>query len=48
MFAAFEHSVGVANVAAFGDMLPAKPKFITPSESGAGFVELVNHWLSQP
>jgi HAD superfamily hydrolase (TIGR01484 family) len=48
MFAAFEHSVGVANVAAFGDLLPAKPQFITRSDSGAGFVELVNHWLGQP
>jgi HAD superfamily hydrolase (TIGR01484 family) len=48
MFSAFEHSVGVANVAAFGALLPAKPQYITPSESGAGFVELVNHWLGQP
>jgi HAD superfamily hydrolase (TIGR01484 family) len=48
MFAAFEHSVGVANVAAFGDVLPAKPQYITRHESGAGFVELVNHWLGQP
>jgi HAD superfamily hydrolase (TIGR01484 family) len=45
MFAAFTHSVGVANVRAFSDLLPAKPQFITPSESGAGFVELVEHWL---
>jgi HAD superfamily hydrolase (TIGR01484 family) len=45
MFAAFAHSVGVANVRGFGDLLPAKPQFITPNESGAGFVELVEHWL---
>jgi HAD superfamily hydrolase (TIGR01484 family) len=46
MFAAFTHSVGVANVAGFGALLPAQPQYITPSESGAGFVELVNHWLN--
>ncbi len=45
MFAAFEHSVGVANVLAFGDLMPSKPQFVTPSESGAGFVELAEHWL---
>jgi HAD superfamily hydrolase (TIGR01484 family) len=45
MFAAFTHSVGVANVRSFGDLLPSKPQFVTPSESGAGFVELVEHWL---
>jgi HAD superfamily hydrolase (TIGR01484 family) len=46
IFAAFAHSVGVANVRAFGDLLPTKPKFVTTGESGAGFVELVDHWLS--
>jgi HAD superfamily hydrolase (TIGR01484 family) len=45
MFAAFTHSVGVANVRAFAELLPAQPKYITPSDSGAGFVELVEHWL---
>jgi hydroxymethylpyrimidine pyrophosphatase-like HAD family hydrolase len=45
MFAAFTHSVGVANVAAFGALLPSKPRYITRGESGAGFVELVNRWL---
>ncbi len=47
MFAAFMHSVGVANVRAFGELLPAKPQYVTPSESGAGFVELAEHWLAR-
>ncbi len=46
MFTAFTHSVGVANVNAFGDLLPEKPKYVTHGESGAGFVELVDHWLN--
>jgi HAD superfamily hydrolase (TIGR01484 family) len=45
MFAAFMHSVGVANVSTFGDLLSHKPQYVTPSESGAGFVELIEHWL---
>ncbi len=45
MFAAFSNSVGVANVRAFGELLPAKPQYVTTNESGAGFVELVEHWL---
>ncbi len=40
MFGYFPLSVGVANVRPFLDQIAAPPKFITPSEGGAGFVEL--------
>ena len=45
MFAHFSHSVGVANVRRFADRLTHAPRFITPSERGAGFAELVQHLL---
>ncbi len=45
MFAHFSHSVGVANVRRFADRLTHAPGFITPSERGAGFAELVQHLL---
>jgi HAD superfamily hydrolase (TIGR01484 family) len=45
MFAFFENSVGVANVARFAATLPAQPRYITRGASGAGFVELVDHLL---
>jgi hypothetical protein len=41
MFAFFENSVGVANIARFAATLPAQPRYITHRESGAGFVELI-------
>jgi HAD superfamily hydrolase (TIGR01484 family) len=40
MFEHFEHSVGVANVRRFEAALAHKPRFITPSERGAGFAEV--------
>ena len=40
MFAAFEKSVGVANVRDLWDELPATPKFVTGSREGAGAREL--------
>jgi HAD superfamily hydrolase (TIGR01484 family) len=40
MFAFFEHSVGVANVARFKGALEAEPKYVTRGASGAGFAEL--------
>jgi HAD superfamily hydrolase (TIGR01484 family) len=46
LFEFFPHSVGVANVAEFGDRLDAKPKFVTPSPSGAGFAEAVDAVLA--
>jgi len=45
MFAFFEHSVGVANVARFAGRLTAAPKYVTRSAAGAGFAELVAHLL---
>lgn len=40
MFAHFPNAVGVANVRDFGDALPARPAWVTPSRGGAGFAEL--------
>lgn len=45
LFAFFEHSVGVANVARFAGHLASPPKYVTRAESGAGFSELVGHIL---
>jgi HAD superfamily hydrolase (TIGR01484 family) len=42
MFAGFEHSIGVANVAHFPN-IDAKPKFVTRGAAGAGFAELAAH-----
>jgi hypothetical protein len=46
MFSAFALSVGVANVENFAHRLRAKPAYVTPSPSGAGFTELADHLLS--
>jgi HAD superfamily hydrolase (TIGR01484 family) len=40
MFAFFDHSVGVANVARFMGKLEAEPKYVTRGAAGAGFAEL--------
>jgi len=45
MFAFFQHSVGVANVARFSARLAAAPKYVTRAPCGAGFAELVAHLL---
>ncbi len=45
MFAFFEHSVGVANVARFAGRLAAEPAYVTRGAAGAGFAELVAHLL---
>jgi HAD superfamily hydrolase (TIGR01484 family) len=45
MFAYFENSIGVANVARFAGHLAAAPKYVARAESGAGFAELVAHLL---
>jgi len=47
MFAHFPLSVGVANVRRYGAQLLSAPKYITKSQSGRGFEELVAHLLSQ-
>ena len=46
MFAHFENSVGVANVLRFSASLAAAPRYVTRRESGAGFVELIEHLLA--
>lgn len=40
MFGYFPHSVGVANVMEFADLLEAAPTYVTPSVGGSGFSEL--------
>lgn len=46
MFGHFPHSVGVANVARFVPQLSHLPCYITPSERGAGFAEVVDALLA--
>jgi HAD superfamily hydrolase (TIGR01484 family) len=46
MFAAFPHSVGVANLLRFADQLLAWPAFITQAERGKGFAEVANAVLA--
>jgi HAD superfamily hydrolase (TIGR01484 family) len=46
MFAFFEHSVGVANVARFEGALEAEPKYVTRAAAGAGFAELAARLLA--
>ena len=45
MFAHFDNSVGVANVARFESRLETEPKYVTRGFAGAGFAELVAHLL---
>jgi hydroxymethylpyrimidine pyrophosphatase-like HAD family hydrolase len=40
MFEHFTHSVGVANIRRFEPTLTHLPRYITPSERGAGFSEV--------
>ena len=40
MFEHFAHSVGVANVRRFETALPHLPRYVAPSERGAGFAEV--------
>jgi HAD superfamily hydrolase (TIGR01484 family) len=40
MFEHFPHSVGVANIRRFADQLTHAPRYVTPSERGAGFAEV--------
>ncbi|PKO60428.1 MAG: HAD family hydrolase [Betaproteobacteria bacterium HGW-Betaproteobacteria-18] len=40
MFQHFKHSIGVANIRRFEAELNHRPRFITPSERGAGFAEV--------
>jgi len=45
MFAFFDCSVGVANVARFADRLESEPKYVTRGAAGAGFAELAAHLI---
>ena len=47
MFAYFKYSVGVANIQDQLHRLDARPKYVTPSRGGKGFVEMVNHLLAK-
>ena len=47
MFAYFPHAVGVANVRAFESRLEAKPTWVTRSEGGLGFAEMVEILLKK-
>jgi hydroxymethylpyrimidine pyrophosphatase-like HAD family hydrolase len=46
MFQHFTHSIGVANIRRFEAQLTHLPRYITPSERGAGFSEVVELLLS--
>jgi HAD superfamily hydrolase (TIGR01484 family) len=46
MFEHFEHSIGVANVRRFEAALPHLPRYVAPSERGAGFAEAATAVLS--
>ncbi|HMN94773.1 MAG TPA: HAD family hydrolase, partial [Hydrogenophaga sp.] len=46
MFAHCPHSVGVANIARFAGALSHAPRYVTPSERGAGFSELADALLA--
>lgn len=46
MFEHFEHSVGVANIRRFEAELSHWPRYITPSERGAGFAEFAHTVLA--
>jgi hydroxymethylpyrimidine pyrophosphatase-like HAD family hydrolase len=43
MFEHFAHSVGVANIRRFESQLMHPPRYITPSERGAGFAEVTQY-----
>jgi len=45
MFAYFQNSIGVANVARFAGRLEAEPKYVTRGFAGSGFAEIAAHLL---
>ena len=47
MFAAFSHSVGVANVRRWTDRMEHLPAYVTQADGGAGFAELMEVVLSR-
>lgn len=46
LFAYLPHAVGAANVADFGQRMPALPAYITAARGGAGFAELARALIS--
>lgn len=46
MFQHFPHSVGVANIRRFAGQLSHAPRYVTPSERGAGFAEVAEAILA--
>lgn len=46
MFEHFDNSFGVANIARFVPQLAHLPRYVTPSERGAGFIELAERILA--
>ena len=46
MFGYFPHSVGVANVRSFLDVMTMKPAYVTESRCGAGFAEIASALLA--
>jgi len=46
MFEHFEHSMGVANIRRFEAELAHKPRYVTPSERGQGFIEVARAILA--
>ena len=46
MFGYFPHSVGVANVRDFLDVITLKPAYVTQSRCGAGFAEIASALLA--
>ncbi len=47
MFEHFAHSVGVANIQRFSTQLTHPPRYVTPSERGAGFAEVAKCILNK-
>ncbi len=46
MFERFAQSVGVANIARFVPQLTHLPRYVAPSERGAGFAEMAQALLA--
>ena len=47
MFRFFPHAVGVANVQHWAHRMAALPTYVTQSEGGEGFAELIDLLLSR-
>jgi hydroxymethylpyrimidine pyrophosphatase-like HAD family hydrolase len=47
MFEHFTHSVGVANIARFASQMQHLPRYVAPSERGAGFADVARAILQE-